>query len=173
LFSRSATAQHSVPPSVEPAQSEGWLQAIVSAGAHVVSQLVAAVVVFAQHVPVVHGVPGQLPGGRPPLELPLLLPLLPPEELPPLLLPPEELPPLLLPPEELPPLLLPPEDELALPEELPLPPPEPLLPPVIGVVELLHAIHTKVLATTSAPPRTTETERREAMCFLPPGSAGT
>jgi len=157
-----AVAQHSIPPSVEAAQSEGTVQLTTSLAGHVPSHLGAVVEIFAaQHVsPLGHGVPGQAPEstGAPlllPLELPLLLPLEPP------LLLPLELPPLL----PLEPPLLP--LELPLPDEVPpleLPPPSGL---VSGVEELVpQAIQTSALAATAAIPNDRDADARDAMELL-------
>src|SRR5580700_156768 len=120
-------AQHCVPPSVEPVQSDGPVQATLSSDAHVPHDAV-AVAVLAQQVPVEHAACGHPPSGGAidpsrSATTPLLLPLEPPP-LDPLLLP-LELPlldPLLLP------LELPLLDPLLLPLELPLPLEPPLLP---------------------------------------------
>jgi hypothetical protein len=144
---RTALAQHCVPPSLDPAQSDGTVHATVLFDAQVVSHEALAVEMSAQHAPLVHGVPGQ-PAEEPPLELPEPLPLLPPDELP-LAEPPDE-PPL--------PLAEP-------PDELPLPPPS-APDPGFGVDELLQAIQTSVLATRSALPNDAEMDARDAMNSL-------
>jgi hypothetical protein len=161
LSSRTALAQHSVPPSVDPAQSDGVLQAMVSFAAQLPWQEALAFAMTAQHVvPEAHAVEGQPASSiEPPLELPELLPLPPPEDEPPLLLPPpEDEPPLLLPPEDEPPLLLP-------PDELPFPPPS-VPEPGFGVDELLQATQTSALATRSAVPNDAEMDARDAMNSL-------
>jgi hypothetical protein len=156
LFAATTVAQHWVPAS-ELAQSEGAVQPTLSSAVHVVWQSGCAVVISAQHVPLVQGVLGQLPTGAPPeLLLPLELPLLEPLLLPllePLLL----LPLLLLPLLELPLLLLPlelPDDELPL--ELPLG------GAVVDDVPL-QATQTIVHAMSDAAPKTTLTDARDTM----------
>jgi hypothetical protein len=159
---RTAVAQHSVPPSVEPAQSAAPVHPTRSSGAHELLHEVPSVAISAQQLsPVGQAVWGHAPA------LPLLLPPLEPPLLPPLeppLLPPLELavppPPLLLLPLE-PPLEPPPEE---LPDEPPEPPPGFDEPP-LGV-ELLHAIQTNVLATTAAPPEIFSSDRYFMVCTL-------
>lgn len=137
-------AQHSVPPSVEPAQSAEPVHPTTLAAEHE-PHVVPSVAISAQQVsPLGQAVWGHevlvvppllLPPAVPlplPLAVPLLLPLAPPLELPETL------------PEELPPPLEPPE---LLEGGPPSWPPETL----VGV-ELLHAIQTIVLATRAAAP---------------------
>jgi hypothetical protein len=160
-----AVAQHSVPPSVEPAQSEGTVQAMTFSAAHVPWHAGAACEMFAQHVsPLVQGVPGQ---AAPASEIvPLLLPL----EPAPLLLPPEELPllelvaPLLL-PDELAPLELPvaPLELPLLPDDAPPldePPPSGDAVPVAALDP--HAVQTRAPPTKAADPTKREARARNA-----------
>jgi hypothetical protein len=170
LFSRTATAQHSVPASLS-VQLDGPVHPITSVGSHDVSHVGFAVVVLAQHCwPLGHGTAGHSsfrPESTGGVVLESSSPVLPPSSVVPPLPEPEPLP-LEAPPLDEP-LPLPPDEPLLLPD----PPLELPFPPSFGGVvdddELLQAIQTTAQAATAAAPKENEKDARDAMGDLQRG----